>query len=228
MSAPRHSGGVDFGLLLTRLVVGLYVGLAGLMKLNIFVKAESTEGADPAGPGADASEGAATQAATQPATQPATDGAADALQWPFAFQWPGFNEMGQSISGFVNNMMLPMRPPWLPEALAQAYGYAIPFLEVVLGLFIIIGLITRFSATILLLMIASFTYALATQGPGVLFPAGGGPFHPNFIILAVLLLFMFAGPGRVSLDRLFGGGRNHDEEPEVIEEEHEHYGDRPV
>jgi uncharacterized membrane protein YphA (DoxX/SURF4 family) len=205
MSAPKHSGGVDFGLLVVRLVVGGYVALAGLMKLGIFV----------------INKGSA--AGTQPATQPVQ---AEPL---IQFQWPGFGAMGQGLKGFVDNAVLGMKPDWLPGFLATAYGYAIPFLEVILGAFVLIGLLARFSSTILLLMIASFTVALATKGPGVLAPEAGGPFHPNFLFLAVLLLLMFAGPGRVAIDRIFTAAAEKREQEASFDESHdeESADDRP-
>jgi uncharacterized membrane protein YphA (DoxX/SURF4 family) len=204
MSAPKHSGGVDFGLLVVRLVLGAYVGLAGLQKLGIFAinKAQA--------------------ATTQPATQ-----AADTPPL-ISFQWPGFAAMGEKLSGFVNNAVLGLKPDWLPGFLATAYGYAIPFLEVLFGVLVVIGLLFRFSSTLLLLMITSFTIALATKGPGVLAPEGGGPFHSNFLFLAVLLLFMFAGPGRVSFDRIFTAKAERQAgEPGEAEEAEEPVSDRP-
>jgi len=188
MAVKQHSGGVDFGLLLMRLTLGAYVGLAGLGKLGIFsVKAGESGSA------------AATQA-----TQ-AADAGEPALP-TVSFQWPGFGDLLDNTVNFVNGSVVGMAPPWLPETLASIYGYAIPFAEVLFGALLIIGLLTRLVSLLSLLMIGSFTIALAGEHFVNLFQHGPGPFSANFIYLAVLLALLFAGAGRVSIDRLIGGG----------------------
>jgi uncharacterized membrane protein YphA (DoxX/SURF4 family) len=199
MAVKHHSGGVDFGLLIVRIVVGAYIALAGLGKLGIFVKNDPT---------------AAAGAGTQPATQPD--------QPVVGFQWPGFSAMGDGVSNFANGMFKNLTPDWLPSFLATPYGYAIPFLEVIAGVLIILGLITRTISLLTLLMIGSFTYAIYSAAGVWGLVEGAGPFHGNFFILAALILTLFAGPGRVSLDRLFGGKKgaahNGDEDDELGDE----------
>lgn len=194
MPAKQHSGGVDFGLLIVRIVVGAYVAIAGLMKLGIWV----------------AEKGTASDAATQ-----AEQAAAPSI----SLKWPGFTGdggMGAKIEGFVNNMFKPMEPDWLPDALGTTYAYVIPFAELVLGVLVIVGLFTRTLSTLLLLMVASFAWAVA-EGNLVSLFTGGVPFHHNLLILAMLIMLMFGGPGRISIDRLVGGG----DRPEPGEDEEE-------
>lgn len=60
----------------------------------------------------------------------------------------------------------------LPESLAVPYGYALPGVEVVVGLLLILGLGLKFVAPVAILIIASFIggtagslYLLGTKGP---------------------------------------------------------------
>jgi uncharacterized membrane protein YphA (DoxX/SURF4 family) len=195
--------------------------------------AGEADASDRAGDSADADDSAEASGdgdAEEPTTQPAGDveqeaeatevgevgEAVEGFKLPVEFQWPGFSDMLGSVQDFVNKHVIGMKPDWLPQSLASMYGYAIPFLETILGVFVIIGLLTRFSSTILLLMVGSFTYALAANS-GVLLPnISGGPYHPNFVFLAVLLLFMGAGPGRASFDALF----SHRKDKVYVEHEH--------
>jgi uncharacterized membrane protein YphA (DoxX/SURF4 family) len=191
MAIKQHSGGVDFGLLLERLAVGGYVALAGLGKLGIF-SVKKPDSAD---------------AATQPAGEPAATQSAEQVLPEISFQWPGFGAMWDKVAQFANMGVVQSdgRPSWLPETLARIYGCAIPFAELIFGVLLILGLLTRSISLLLLLMVGSFTFAVSEGHFVKLLEHGPGPFSGNVIILAVLIMLLFAGPGRVSLDRLFGG-----------------------
>jgi uncharacterized membrane protein YphA (DoxX/SURF4 family) len=111
-------------------------------------------------------------------------------------------------------------PPWL----TVAYGQAIPFLEMSVGAMLIVGLFGRLAGGVGALMIVTFTIALVAgamppdtaEAPRSLFsritqplaPHNGSPFHANIIFAAVMLLFLFAGAGRIGFDGLLFGRRS--------------------
>ena len=73
------------------------------------------------------------------------------------------------LAGFVDTVV---RYRVLPEFLAFPYGYALPCIEVVVGLFLIVGLGLRIVAPVAILVIASLIagttgsiYLLGIQGP---------------------------------------------------------------
>jgi len=110
------------------------------------------------------------------------------------------------VDTFITEKFNPMRPQWLPENMAQPYGYALPILEIVFGAALILGLFGRVAAVILLAMLASFLVAMMeTHG----YPTGVAPdtvpFHANYLFSAIALSVIVLGPGRVSIDGLLFG-----------------------
>lgn len=112
----------------------------------------------------------------------------------------GVGKIGGGVGNFVEKGFKPMQPPWLPDALGLPYGYALPFLEVIIGAMLIVGLLTRIASWATLLMILSFTIAITAQGN--LTNHGPGPFSGNLIYITLLFLLGIVGGGRFSLDRL--------------------------
>jgi len=90
---------------------------------------------------------------------------------------------------------LPDAPKYLPEDLARRYLTALPWVELSVGILVIIGLLTRVSAGVMTLLLISFMMALGVTMPGL-------PFHPNLVFLGTALAIMLCGPGWMSLDGL--------------------------
>jgi uncharacterized membrane protein YphA (DoxX/SURF4 family) len=78
----------------------------------------------------------------------------------------------------------------------SAYLHAVPFLELVIGTWLIVGIFSRISALIGGLMLVSFIAGWT----GLML--NGMPFHPHLIYLGVLLCVLLAGAGTMSLDQL--------------------------
>jgi uncharacterized membrane protein YphA (DoxX/SURF4 family) len=119
----------------------------------------------------------------------------------------GVAKINKGVGTFYTESFKGLQPDWLPEILAKPYGYAIPYLEVVVGLALIVGLLTRLAALGTSLMILSFTIALAV-GAGVFLhdpPKVAGPFHTNVILITLALLIAMIGPGAFSVDHLLLG-----------------------
>ena len=114
------------------------------------------------------------------------------------FLLAGVGKIQGGVQNFVNKGFKSMQPAWLPDVIATPYGYAIPFLEVVLGGILIIGLFTRIASSLIAIMIFSFTIALAIS-KGTL-EHGPGPFNANFIMITLALLLAVTGAGKWSVD----------------------------
>lgn len=109
----------------------------------------------------------------------------------------GVAKIRGGVPEFYRNSFEPLRPSWVPEAFGRVYGHAIPFLELLVGALLILGLLGRLTAFLTALMILSFTLALIEAGA---FFKGPGPFHANVIMVAVLLLLSVIGSGGISVD----------------------------
>lgn len=83
----------------------------------------------------------------------------------------------------------------LPEVLGKAYGYALPWAELICGLILIIGFYARISAVLIGLMLLSFIIAMGVEW----WPASGPAFTKNFILLTLALLIAAAGTGKFAV-----------------------------
>jgi putative oxidoreductase len=84
----------------------------------------------------------------------------------------------------------------LPEFLALPFGYSWPWLELICGLLMIIGLFGRTTAAVTAWLLLSIGIALLFAGDG---------FFPRHYVMAFVpqaLLLCLLGPGRYSIDRL--------------------------
>ena len=108
--------------------------------------------------------------------------------------------MEKGVAGFVDYSM-PMATKYMSENLARHYLNALPYAEIVLGTFLIVGLLTRLSAAIMALLLISFTIALGWDAAkGQIDPTTRMPFHPNIVYIGTALAIMLCGPGWMSVD----------------------------
>lgn len=82
----------------------------------------------------------------------------------------------------------------MPEFLGKAYGYALPWVEIIAGLMLVIGLLTRLSAALIGLMLLSFIIAMGPEW----WPESGPAFSKNFILLTLCLLIIATGSGKLA------------------------------
>ncbi len=92
---------------------------------------------------------------------------------------------------------------WIPIWLLQVLGYSIPFVELVAGLLICIGLRTREALIAVGLLLVVTTYGHALQQP--LFDIDGHTF--TRLALIVFLLLAPVGKDRYSIDQLLLAGK---------------------
>lgn len=102
------------------------------------------------------------------------------------------------VDSFVKLATTTARPlPFeVSPGLMNGYLHAVPFLELIVGTWLIVGILSRISALVGGLMVASFIVGCT----GIMM--SGMPFHPNLVYLGVLLCVLLAGPGNLSLDNL--------------------------
>jgi len=117
------------------------------------------------------------------------------------FMLAGFNKVRDGVAQFVAGPFKSLTPPWLSPGLATALGHSLPYIEIVAGLMLMLGLFTRIASGAIVLLLTSFTIALAGVGA---FYSGAGPFHTNLILITLAMLFMVAGPGLYSVDAKLG------------------------
>jgi uncharacterized membrane protein YphA (DoxX/SURF4 family) len=99
----------------------------------------------------------------------------------------GFGTFASSSASLV--------PHWMPASAGHGYLLAVPWVELIVGILLIIGLLTRLIGLIATLMIISFTIAFA----GI--RADGNPaFTSNVMLIAVAMAVMLLGAGKISAD----------------------------
>jgi putative oxidoreductase len=92
-------------------------------------------------------------------------------------------------------------PDWLPTVIAAPYGYALPWLELVFGALLMLGLLNRLSAGGATLVFLSILVAWLDAGRLL-------PRHMLMIYAPLGAYFFLAGPGRFSLDALLDRRRS--------------------
>lgn len=112
-------------------------------------------------------------------------------------------ELQNGLGSFYEGSFQGLQPEWLPTFFAAPYGYALPWAEVVIGATLVLGLATRISATLIALMLLSFTIALMIANG--ISGGGPGPFHANVVMLALSLMLIVLGGGAISVDAAFRG-----------------------
>jgi len=114
------------------------------------------------------------------------------------FLLAGIAKLRLGVGAFYKGSFSSLRPVWLPDWFALPYGHALPFVEVLVGAALVLGLYGRAAAALAALALASFTIALYENGAFI--PKSGGPFHYNVIFLTLALLLAVMGPGSLSVD----------------------------
>src|SRR5436190_2903125 len=113
------------------------------------------------------------------------------------FLLAGLHKITGGVSGFVSFASKNL-PPWMPPALGKAYLYSLPFVELITGAMVILGIFTRFNAFIQSLILISILIAMGV------YDKAGGPFHPNLVFLGLALMLAVVGGGDWSVDRMMG------------------------
>lgn len=133
------------------------------------------------------------------------------LYFSFAGYWKVRGEFANGFGSFYRGPFTGMKPGWLPDLLAAPYGYALPWIEMLLGLTLTIGLLGTLSAALVALVLLSIMIAQFGVGGLVAFQGETykqpGPYHATVIFLSLAVLQTIAGPGRFSVDALLPRSR---------------------
>jgi len=115
------------------------------------------------------------------------------------FLLAGYIKLKGGLANFVNTNT-PTIPSFLPVDFGRSYLWMLPFVEMLAGLALAIGLFTRLSASLIALMLISFIIAT-----GVGFSIDKAPyFSPNLIYLGLALVLISTGGGQMAVDQSFG------------------------
>ncbi len=98
----------------------------------------------------------------------------------------------QDLGGFVAQVQ---EFHLLPAQFATVYGILVPYIEIIAGGMVLLGMWTTLGAFLLALIIGSFVYAFG------IFPKTNLVFNKDLILLACALSVMYSGSGAFSVDR---------------------------
>ena len=115
------------------------------------------------------------------------------------FAIAGINKItGPGIGAFVKKST-GLLPSWMPPALGNAYLTALPVVEILAGVMLVVGFFGRVGAGLCSLMLISIIIALGVwKDPDAM----TRPFHANYIMLGLALVLTTVGPGALSVDRV--------------------------
>lgn len=114
----------------------------------------------------------------------------------------GVMKLRGGVEGFVRSQIGNV-PHQVPYGWGEGYLHALPYVEVVIGAMLILGLFGRVAGLVGALVVTS----IIIGSTGVFMP-GTCMFHSNVIYACLLVTILLLGPGRMSLDGLmFGRGK---------------------
>jgi len=100
------------------------------------------------------------------------------------FLFAGIAKLG-NVSGFAEGLLKQFEKTFLPPILVSIFGHVLPFLEITLGVLLLLGLfrnVALFATGVLLILL---TFGQIVQGqPQVIF------FNTSYVFMAALLLFL--------------------------------------
>jgi uncharacterized membrane protein YphA (DoxX/SURF4 family) len=101
--------------------------------------------------------------------------------------------LSQSYAGWMD-MFHKTAPSFLPGFIATPYGYAFPWLEMLIGALLVLGLFFRVTTIAGAILLLSIYIAQLV---------GGGPFMHHSLVFALFSIWLCCtGPGPISLDAL--------------------------
>lgn len=106
----------------------------------------------------------------------------------------------ENAKAFANEEVVKEAPSFLSADMAYYYGVTLPFMEILAGALLAIGLLGRIWALIISLMLLSFIMAFGVKW----WPASGPAFDKNVILMSTAVWLFLAGPGKISIDGIFG------------------------
>ena len=118
----------------------------------------------------------------------------------------GWAKISGGLYEFVKNQVHPLKPSWLPDQVTYGYGFALPVLELVTGLLLVLGLFTRLAAGVMTVVLPSIAIALFGRYGITGLEKAGPPFQHAIVFATLAFLLSIVGSGRLALDPLYSGG----------------------
>jgi uncharacterized membrane protein YphA (DoxX/SURF4 family) len=116
------------------------------------------------------------------------------------FLLAGYGKIAGGVGEFVDAASASL-PHFISADFGRAYLHALPFVEMLVGVTMIVGFYTRVSAMLMSLMLVSFIIAAT----GIGFNVGGSPpLSFNVVFLGLTILLMVSGGGQIAVDHTFG------------------------
>jgi uncharacterized membrane protein YphA (DoxX/SURF4 family) len=109
-------------------------------------------------------------------------------------------EINDGVGTFLRGNYAARQPHWIPEFIATPYGYALPWLELGLGLLVLVGLFGRVSSWAMTLMLLSIAVALAYNWE--LVKLEPPTVHHILPMIALAFWLALSGAGSLSIDHL--------------------------
>jgi putative oxidoreductase len=122
----------------------------------------------------------------------------------------GATKLKNGRAGFVEYASTHI-PDWslakrLPPDFIHGFLNSLPWIELAVGILLVLGLLTRVAGLAVSLLLISFIVCF-TGPSGQLAETVKLPFQPNFVYLGSALAVLFCGPGRLSADGFLFGPR---------------------
>jgi thiosulfate dehydrogenase [quinone] large subunit len=116
------------------------------------------------------------------------------------FFFAGLGKFIGGYGGFTTDMMKQMSEnTWLPELLLYPFVYALPFVEVVVGAFLLVGFLTRPTLFVTALLLTALTFGMALLQNHQTVAQ-----NANYVFMAAVAFF-FSRHNLLSLDALLSG-----------------------
>lgn len=111
----------------------------------------------------------------------------------------GYAKIKGGLGAWVDSDAYKKESSWLPDFIATAYGYALPFAQIAVGAMLVIGLFSRLASLFIALILASVMIATSFSGNAAEL------YDRNVILMTLSIMFIVTGPGSLSLDHLLSG-----------------------
>ncbi len=114
----------------------------------------------------------------------------------------GYAKIKGGLAEYVASDAYKAESSWLPEFIATAYGYALPFAQFAVGGLLVIGLFSRLASLFIAMILGSVMIATSFTSASAV-----ELYDRNVILMTLSIMFIVTGPGAISIDALIGGRR---------------------
>ncbi len=110
----------------------------------------------------------------------------------------GYVKIKGGLSEWVGSEQYKRESSWLPDFIASAYGYVLPFAQIAVGAMLVVGLFSRLASIFIAIILGSVMIATTWAGNNAEL------YDRNVILMTLSIMFIVTGPGSLSIDHLLG------------------------